>query len=128
MSDPGEEKLSRREEQLTKALLHKQWLLDRYLLEWKALYAGAGMGDVSDRQAYLDAQSVVSSEGPQRLIPGGDAEVYGRAGIFLHAFDRMKAALELLDTEVSLERGPEVWTRMLERIRGIEEEGEDEPA
>jgi hypothetical protein len=84
------------------------------------------MGDVSDRQAYLDAQRVVSSDGPQRVIPGDDAEVYGRAGVFLHAFDRMREALELLDAEVSLERGPEVWNRMLEQIREIEEE-DDEP-
>jgi hypothetical protein len=125
MSDPGEERLSPGEEHLLKDLTVKQWVFEKYLLEWKALYAGAGLGKVSDRQAYLDAQRVVSSEGYAQVIPGDEDEIYQRALLFHSAFERWSEALQLLMAEVSLERGPEELNRALERSREMKEG--DEP-
>ena len=120
MFNPGEE-VTPSEQQLHNEVLAKWWVFERLLLKWKALYAGQGMGDVSDRQLYLDARKVVSSNRPEEVIAGDTEETFRRAFVFLHAFDQVKGAVEVLEAEVSLQHGLENLNRALEKLREVEE-------
>ena len=117
MPEP-DDNLSPGEEHISEQLLMAQWAYDRFLLEWRALYAGRGK-EPSTRELYLDAEKFVSSEDTlEDVLPGVDLEEKSsRAHLFYLAANKLSETLEVAKAEWAYNRDPGPLNEAVRRMR-----------